>query len=221
MTKSRRQSTLRQRQQAGVHASWLLSVLTLPLFPATDNKANGNSPEARFLKANEEEPPVAEVDTIRALLVMALQDLAEGEAALIERLPAVADAVRDEDLRALIEQDRARSVAQQKRLCDILEEFGEKAGESENIWLRAILDDADHDAATIAAGPLRDIALTGALRKGKQSERVSYETALALARRMDLPGAAQHLQASRDEEEAADEALEAMLGRLVGTLAPS
>jgi len=163
---------------------------------------------------------VAEVDTTRALLVMALQDLEDGEAALIERLPAVAQAARDEDLKALIEQDRVRGEAQHKRLCDTLEEFGEKAGESQNIWLRAILDDADNDAETIAAGPLRDIALTGALRKGKQSERVSYETALAFARRMDLPEAAQRLQACRDEEEAADEALAAILARLVETLAP-
>ena len=50
-----------------------------------------------------------------------------------------------------------------------------------NIWLRAVLEDAERDVATTAAGRWRDVALVGAFRKGKQAERVSYETAIALA----------------------------------------
>ena len=71
-----------------------------------------------------------------------------------------------------------------------------------------------YDAATIAAGPLRDIAITGALRKAKQSERVSYETALALADLLGLDEAAATLTTIRDEEQAADEALADILQRL-------
>lgn len=157
---------------------------------------------------------MADVETARALLVMALQDLLDGEAALIERLPAVTGAIRDAALKGRVEEDRARSEAQHGRLIAMLRELDEEPDDSDNIWLRAILDDGDHDAATIAAGPLRDIALTGALRKGKQSERVSYETALALAERLGLGGAAEHLRQSRDEEQAADEALAGVLRRL-------
>lgn len=163
---------------------------------------------------------MAEVETTRALLIMALQDLLDGEKALVERLPAVDDAAREPEFKALIEHDRARSQAQRDRLSSILRSLGETAGDSPNIWLRAILDDADNDAETIAAGPLRDIALVGALRKGKQSERVSYETALALAERLGLGDSADDLRRSRDEEQAADDELAAMLGRLVETLEP-
>lgn len=157
---------------------------------------------------------MGDVETARALLVMALQDLLDGEAALVERLSEVESNARDEDFAALIGQDRTRSAAQRQEVLAILDTLGEGAGDSPNIWLRAILDDAANDAETIAAGPLRDTALVGALRKGKQSERVSYETALALARQQQLPGAAQTLQRIRDEEQAADDALAAVLRKL-------
>lgn len=158
---------------------------------------------------------MAEVETARDLLIMALQDLLDGEMALVERLPSVDDAAREPEFKTLIADDRTRSQTQHDRLFSILQSLGEAAGDSPNIWLRAILDDADNDAQTIAAGPLRDIALVGALRKGKQSERVSYETALALAERLGLGDAADNLRRSRDEEQAADDALAHMLARLV------
>jgi ferritin-like metal-binding protein YciE len=159
---------------------------------------------------------MAEVEDARALLVMALRDLHDGEAALTERLPEVHGNARDSGLRQVLEADRARSADQQTRLEPIASALGEQAGGATNIWLRAILDDADNDARTIAEGPLRDIALTGALRKAQQSERVSYETALALAERLDMAEAAATLRAIRDEEQAADEALARVLSRLCG-----
>jgi ferritin-like metal-binding protein YciE len=82
-----------------------------------------------------------------------------------------------------------------------------------NIWLRAILDDADRDTENVEKGNLLDIALVGAIRKAKQAERVSYETAMALA--ANLGGAdTATLEATRDEEAAADGALADCLVRL-------
>ena len=159
---------------------------------------------------------MAEVATTEALLVMALQDLHDGEAALSERLPDVEGSARDQALKTLIAEDRSRSEGQRDRLRALLREMGEDQGDSPNIWLRAVLDDAANDAATVAAGPLRDIALTGALRKGKQSERVSYETAIALAARLGMAEAAETLRGIRDEEQAVDEALAQVLERLTG-----
>jgi ferritin-like metal-binding protein YciE len=164
---------------------------------------------------------MAEVETARALLVMALEDLLDGEAALVERLGKVADASSDAELKRLIMEDRDRSAAQRQHLASNLESLDEDAAGSTNVWLRAILDDADNDAATIAEGPLRDIALVGALRKAKQSERVSYETALALADRLDLQKISRDLRRHRDEEQAADEALAGKLAALVKALEPS
>ena len=61
------------------------------------------------------------------------------------------------------------------------------------------------------AGPLRDTALIGAFRKGKQAERVSYETAIALAAGLGRSEDAALLTRSRNEEAAADARLAQLL----------
>ena len=158
---------------------------------------------------------MADVETARALLVMALQDLHDGEAALSERLSTVRDHGTHEELRACIAADQSRSAEQKRRLETMLHELRAEPGDAPNLWLRAILDDADNDASTISSGPLLDIALVGALRKGKQSERVSYETALALARTLALNEAASELASIRDEEQATDDELATILQQLI------
>lgn len=157
---------------------------------------------------------MAEVEDSGALLLMALRDLHDAEMAMAGRSAKLHGDCEDGELRGLIAEDGARSERQAGDLAEIARSLGAEPHGPANIWLRAILDDADNDARTIAAGPLRDIALVGALRKAKQSERVSYETALALAEAMALDEAAETLRIIRDEEAAADEALAGVLVRL-------
>lgn len=161
---------------------------------------------------------MAEVEDTPALLIMAVQDLGDAEAAQVERLPQVRDNARDEEFRALIAAETERAAEQHDALAAIARQLGAEPLGPRNIWLRAVLDDADNDAKTIAEGPLRDIALAGALRKGKQSERVSYETAIALAERLGLAAAAQALTAIRDAEAQTDAALADLLRRLAAAL---
>lgn len=161
---------------------------------------------------------MSQVDTPRALLVMAVQDLHDGERAMAERLGKVHDCLDDHALRQLVEQDRARSAERRESLERIARDLDAAPDEAHNVWLAAILDDAANDCASIARGPLRDIALAGALRKGKQSQRVSYETAIALARALDMGEAAGALSRMAAAAEAADTALARALVRLCGGL---
>lgn len=151
--------------------------------------------------------------TARALLVVALQDLHDAERAWGERGAGIA-AAAGSALRTLFEQDLATAARQKQRLERMLEALDATIDGDPNIWLRAILDDAERDIASIVPGPLRDTALVGALRKGKQAERVSYETAIALARQIGIGDAAEMLAAIRDEEQAFDDALAGLLCRL-------
>ena len=158
------------------------------------------------------------VDTPRALMVMAMQDLHDGERALAERLEKVHDCLAEAALRELVAQDRSRSIARCTALAQIARELDAAPDEADNVWLAAILDDAENDCASIVRGPLRDIALAGALRKGKLSQRVSYETAIALARALDMGEAAGTLSRMAAAAEAADTALARVLVRLCGGL---
>lgn len=153
------------------------------------------------------------VETAQALLINALQDLHDAERAMAERLPAIADKASDTTLRELLDEDAIRSASHQRKVATLLERRDAEVEGAPNIWLRAILDDAARDIETVEKGALLDIALIGAIRKGKQAERVSYETAIALAEALggeDAPT----LEVIRDEEAANDAALMALLAEL-------
>lgn len=160
---------------------------------------------------------MADTDTPTALLLVALQDLHDAEMAWVQRAAALQ---RDASYRisAYLADEMRQARTQAERLVGLIGALGGGAEGPPNIWLRAILDDAARDAATIAAGPLRDIALVGAFRKGKQAERVSYETAIGLARRMNLDAMLPPLVASRDEEARTDAALVLLLDTIVRDL---
>lgn len=157
---------------------------------------------------------MAEVETTPDLFVMALKDLHDGARAMADRLPSVRANLDNEDLRDLVEEDARRSAGERDRLADIIRGLDAEDEDARNIWLRAILDDADNDAATIVRGRLRDIALVGALRKGKQSQRVSYETAVALAGMLGNREAAKQLDGMAEDAEQTDTALAQGLARL-------
>lgn len=151
-------------------------------------------------------PPTA---TAMDLLIVAAQDLLDAERAWIERAPTLARKAPPE-VAAYLADEASRSEVQAERLERILADLA--AGPAmPNIWLRAILDDAARDAETIIAGPLRGIALVGAFRKAKQSERVSYETAIGLADALGRCFVVEALKATRAEELEADMALTRLL----------
>jgi ferritin-like metal-binding protein YciE len=148
------------------------------------------------------------------LLVVALQDLNDGEQAVVERLPSL-EAGISAGLAHYLSEERERAAGQSARLEEALAALDAAPIDTPNIWLRASLDDACRDYETIMPGPLRDIALVGAFRKAKQSERVSYETAIGLAAATAKAELEASLTRCRDEEAAADAALEGLLRQLI------
>ena len=160
---------------------------------------------------------MSKTQTPKELLVVALQDLHDAEVAWNERGAALSD-VAGTQLSAFLKTDLKRSVAQRMGLETLLGSLKAEVEGDPNIWLRAILDDAERDSRSIIAGPLRDTALIGAFRKGKQAERVSYETAVLLARRLGMKDVDVRLTAFRGQEEQADRELESLLQATIGIL---
>lgn len=159
--------------------------------------------------------------TPAALLALAIQDLHHGERAWVERTGALIDCVEDHRLAATLRAEVTISNGRLHRLRAIAAEIGIDAVGAENIWLRAILDDAHRDTTMIAEGALLDTALIGAFRKGLQAERVSYETALVLARTLGLERPASLLTASRDELAKTDGVLAGLLEAVAAPARPA
>lgn len=118
------------------------------------------------------------------LLRVALRDLREGRRVIADRLPGVASAVDDLDTAQAFHRLVARAAQEMSTLAAMLDE---PEGEP-NLWAGGIMDDACRDVASTAAGPVRDIALIGALRKLLAGDIVSLETAITLARMTKSPG---------------------------------
>lgn len=143
------------------------------------------------------------------LLHAAVQDLHAAKRLQAERLPPLAQAAGP-DLAALIKAESVRAEVQAARI----ERAGVDTSGPANLWMTGILDDADRDGRSHQAGRLRDIALVGALRKGKAAEIVSGDTALALAAETGNAALADMVRANREEEVATDRELKALLGEL-------
>jgi len=146
-----------------------------------------------------------------ALFILALQDLHNGECAWADRVGGIAGRIEDERFAAAMQSGVEQARERAGRLQAIATALRTDVAGAENIWLRAILEDAHRDTTMIEHGPLLDIALIGAFRKGLQAERVSYETAMALARSLGLPDAEESLTLSRDRLAGADETLASLL----------
>jgi ferritin-like metal-binding protein YciE len=148
------------------------------------------------------------------LLVIALRDLHAGEQLWLERLPGLREAAGPA-LRHFIEGECERAVVQARELEEMATELDTDVAGSPNLWMSGILDDAKRDSETIGAGKLRDVALIGAFRKGKQAERVSYETAMGLSEYLFLTDILEVLTTIRSAEIAADADLKAQLSQLL------
>lgn len=158
---------------------------------------------------------MSDTATKRDLLIVALQDLNAAELCLAERLGEVSSAASHKSLAAILTSYSSAGAARGDEISAVIEGFDAPPQEAPNIWMKAVLDDAARDAATIVAGPLRDIALAGALRKGAQAARVSYETAIELVSGRETCRVA---TAARDAHSATDAALMRALVRLAGSI---
>ena len=90
-----------------------------------------------------------ETETADALLIVALQDLHDAERAWGERI-AVLRAAAGAEVKRFLDAEATRSAYQLGGLADLLVQRGAETEGAPNIWLRAILDDAERDATTIA-----------------------------------------------------------------------
>jgi len=146
-------------------------------------------------------------DSADALLTVALQDLRAGIDMLVERLSDIGKAAEGEALRQAIES----LIEEAGRAATELAATGRAEGGPENLWMKGILDDAERDTGSVAAGPLLDTAIIGALRKGLAAAGAAYDTALALARALGEVGLADALTRLKERDVAANANLAELL----------
>lgn len=92
-------------------------------------------------------------------------------------MPRIAQGASDRPTRALLLDLATGSVIEMVRLAEIADD---PKGDP-NLWVKGILRDVDRDISPNVAGPVRDVAPIGAVRKLVPADAVSIETAILLA----------------------------------------
>ena len=156
-------------------------------------------------------------DGAPALFAACLSDLAEAERLLAERLPGIADAVRHGRLAAEFGRLVVEAGQHRAMLSEVASEHDVSLGGAPNLWMAAVLDDAERDTKDEEPGAPLDIALVGALRKGVASQLVSTDTAVAVAGALGLEARARLAGVAWDKRQA-DARLAALLAEVAGGL---
>lgn len=123
-----------------------------------------------------------ETSSLRKLLQLCLWDLYAGCQMIERRLPAVARRAADAHWRTEVQAlpEAARLRAQRMHAAAA----GGCENGPDNLWMRGIMDDAERDTRSIAAGFLLDLAMIGAVHKAIAAELASIRTAQAISARL-------------------------------------
>lgn len=142
-----------------------------------------------------------------SLFHAAVQDLHAGFTDQAKRLPLDA---RDPQLVQILRDERETSA---RRATDLIHVGLNPVGPA-NLWMKGVLDDAERDVKSTEPGALLDIALAGAIRKGKVAEVAACDTALALGPAANSVQIVELVDAMRCESQAAAGALLEVIERL-------
>ncbi|WP_305097615.1 DUF892 family protein [Croceibacterium aestuarii] len=144
------------------------------------------------------------------LLRVCVQDLHAARRTAADRLPGVTRHAGTE-----LAEKLGRLGADFADEAERFEASGLSLDGPDNIWMAGVMDDAERDTRSIEPGPLLDIALIGALRKGIMADAVSLETALELAQVLGQQELAASLQEMRERAGSSDAAMAALLRDIV------
>jgi len=150
---------------------------------------------------------MAQTNTLHDAFLEELRDMYDGEKQLTKALPKLAKAASSDDLRTAFESHLEETRGHVDRLEQVFESLEESARGKHCEGIAGIVEegkaimDEDFDEATM------DACLIAAAQRAEHYEMAAYGTLVAWARSMGHMEAAQLLQETLDEEEAADEKL--------------
>ena len=139
-----------------------------------------------------------------------LKDVYFAEKKIYATLPKMAKAAQNEDLQAAFEKHHGETEGQIKRLEDVFDEIGEKPQVKTCDAIMGILDEGAEIMDEYKGSPALDAGLLAAAQAVEHYEISRYGTLYAWADELGYSKAVKLLEATLDEEEAADEALSAL-----------
>jgi ferritin-like metal-binding protein YciE len=147
------------------------------------------------------------LESLRDVLGECVRDLYSAETQLVKALPKMAKAAHSPDLRAAFTNHLEQTKTQVERLDRVCELLGVKAKGKTCHAMKGLIEEGQEVIDEKGDPVAKDAALIGAAQKVEHYEIAGYGTARTFAEVLEEDEVAALLQATLDEEGAADETL--------------
>lgn len=150
------------------------------------------------------------VESLQDLFLEALKDLYYVEKTLVKKLPKIATLASSSDLRDAINQHLQETEGHVERLDQVFEMIGRKATAKKCDALDGLLKEAESVTGEIEDPQTRDAAIISSAQAVEHYEIARYGTLACWAEDISSDDVRDLLQATLDEETAADQKLSAI-----------
>jgi ferritin-like metal-binding protein YciE len=146
--------------------------------------------------------------TLKEMFIEQLTDAYAAENQIIEALPKLARAAKDEELKQAFQHHLEETRGHVERLDRIFSDLGESPDKRKTCkGMKGLLEEGDEAIEEHSGSPSRDALLIGGAQKVEHYEIALYGTLRAWAEELELDGIAELLDENLDEEISADEKL--------------
>ena len=150
---------------------------------------------------------MSHVNTIEHLFVEELKDLYSAENQITKTLPKLVEAATSTDLKSAFEHHLKETEGQIERLDKTFKILGTSPKGKTCDGMKGILDEGAQLLKETSAGDIRDVALISAAQRVEHYEMAAYGAVRTYAEKLDRKDIAELLQATLEEEKAADKKL--------------
>ena len=147
------------------------------------------------------------VDTIEKLFVEELKDLHSAEKQITKTLPKLVEAATSPDLKKAFEHHLKETEGHVQRLDKAFELLGTSPKEKACDGMKGILAEGAEMLHETKPGDIRDVALISAAQRVEHYEMAAYGSVRSYAQELNQRQIADLLQATLEEEKAADKKL--------------
>ncbi|MEX0794241.1 MAG: ferritin-like domain-containing protein [Pirellulaceae bacterium] len=146
-------------------------------------------------------------DNLEELFVCQLHNIYDAEQRLTKALPKMAKEAHSPDLKQAFEHHLVETEGQIRRLEEIFQLLGQDAKTETCDAMKGLISEGDEMISAKGDDAVKDAALIAAAQQVEHHEIAAYGTARTLAKQTGHDNVAALLQASLDEESAADQKL--------------
>jgi ferritin-like metal-binding protein YciE len=147
------------------------------------------------------------MEALQKLLTHELADLYDAEQQILKALPKLIDESSSSKLQQALEQHRAVTEKQVRRLDQIFRQLGEKREQQRCKGMAGLIAEGEDILKEDFEESTQDAGIIGAAQRVEHYEIAAYGTARTLAQTLGFTEAAQLLEESLNEEKQADERL--------------